>query len=106
VTRDPRERLEDILHAIEEMDRRLGEDLPDNALHDALCFHLAVIGEAVKHLDDDTIRATPEVPWRRIMGLRDVIVHEYFRIELARSRDIVERDVPPLRIAIERLLHH
>jgi uncharacterized protein with HEPN domain len=104
VTRDPRERLEDILHAIEEIDRRIEEDLPDDALHDALCFHLVVIGEAVKHLDDEATRAAPEVPWRRITGLRDLIVHEYFRIELARIRDIVERDVPPLRIAIERLL--
>ena len=104
MTRDARDRLEDILHAIEEIDRRLDEELPDDALHDALCFHLVVIGEAVKHLDPATSQQAPEVPWQRIAGLRDMIVHEYFRIELARIRDIVERDVPPLRHAVEALL--
>ena len=105
MTRDARDRLEDILHAIDEIHRRLGEELPDDALHDALCFHLLVIGEAVKNLDPETSRQAPEVPWQRIAGLRDVIVHEYFRIELARIRDIVERDIPPLRVAVVGLLN-
>lgn len=104
MTRDARDRLTDILHAIDEGDRRLGEGLPDDALHDALCFQLLVIGEAVKHLDPETMRRAPEVPWQRIAGLRDIIVHEYFRIELARIREIVERDIPALRAAVEGLL--
>jgi uncharacterized protein with HEPN domain len=105
VTRDARDRLEDILHAIDEIDRRLGEDLPDDALHDALCFHLLVIGEAVKHLDPETTSQAPEVRWQQIAGLRNVIVHEYFRIELTRIREVVERDIPPLRAALETLLN-
>jgi len=104
VTRDSRERLEDILHAIHEIDRRLRDGLPDDALHDALCFHLIVIGEAVKHLDEETLHSAPDVPWRQIAGLRDVLVHEYFRIELRRIRELVSRDMPPLRAAVERLL--
>jgi uncharacterized protein with HEPN domain len=104
MTRDPLDRLVDILHAIGQIDRRLIEDLPDDALHDALCFQLVVIGEAVKSLDEEVCASAPEVPWRLIAGLRDVILHEYFRIELTRIRDIVEQDIPPLRAAIERLL--
>jgi uncharacterized protein with HEPN domain len=104
VTRDARDRLEDILHAIVEIERRLAEELPDDALHDALCFQLLVIGEAVKHLDSETSRGAPDVAWEQIAGLRDVIVHEYFRIDLARIRDIVARDVPKLRAAVESLL--
>ena len=50
--------------------------MPDDALHDALCFHLLVIGEVVKHLDPETSRHAPEVQWQRIAGLRDVIVHD------------------------------
>ncbi len=102
--RDARDRLEDILHAIEEVERRVEEQLPDAALHDALCFQLLVIGEAVKHLDPDDRAAGSGVPWQRIAGLRDIIVHEYFRIELSRILDIVARDIPPLRAAIEGLL--
>ena len=104
MTRDARDRLDDILHAIDEIDRRLGEELPDDALHDALCFQLLVIGEAVKHLDPDARRGTSEVPWQQIAGLRDLIVHEYFRIELARIRDIAARDIPVLRAVVESLL--
>jgi uncharacterized protein with HEPN domain len=104
VKRPARERLEDILHAIGELERRLGEDLPEDALHDALCFQLLVIGEAVKHLDSDTTSQAPGVPWPRIAGLRDVIAHEYFRIELARIRDVATRDIPALRTAVEALL--
>ena len=104
MTRDTRDRLEDILHAIDEIDRRLAEELPDDALHDALCFHLLVIGEAVTHLDPETTSQTPDVPWQQIAGLRNVIVHEYFRIELTRIREVVERDIPPLRTALETLL--
>lgn len=50
--------------------------MPDDALHDALCFHLLVIGEVVKHLDPETSRQAPEVQWQRIAGLRDVIVYD------------------------------
>lgn len=104
MTRDARDRLEDILHAIDEIEGRLAEQLPDAALHDALCFQLVVIGEAVKHLDRDDRAAASGVSWQRIAGLRDIIVHEYFRVEIARILDIVERDIPPLRAAIEDLL--
>ena len=78
--------------------------MPDDALHDALCFQLLVIGEAVKNLDSELSRRASEVPWQRIAGLRDVIVHEYFRIELGRVRDIVTHDIPTLRAAVEKLL--
>lgn len=104
MTRDARDRLEDILHAIDEIEGRLAEQLPAAALHDALCFQLVVIGEAVKHLAPDDRAAASGVSWQRIAGLRDIIVHEYFRIELERILDIVERDIPPLRAAIEDLL--
>ncbi|HKH79496.1 MAG TPA: HepT-like ribonuclease domain-containing protein, partial [Solirubrobacteraceae bacterium] len=63
-----------------------------------------VIGEAVKHLTQETRDATPEIPWVNIAGLRDLIAHEYFRIEMKRIREIVDRDLPPLEQAIDRLL--
>ena len=68
MTRDAQERLRDILHAIDEIDRRLAEQLPDAALHDALCFQLLVIGEAVKYLDPETTGQAPDVPRGRFQG--------------------------------------
>lgn len=69
-----------------------------------LLFQFVVLGEAVKNLSDETRPSAPEVPWASVAGLRDLITHEYFRIEMSRIIEIVERDVPPLRQAIDRLL--
>jgi uncharacterized protein with HEPN domain len=63
-----------------------------------------VIGEAVKHLAPETRESAPEIPWADVAGLRDLIAHEYFRIETQRVLDIVERDLPALERAIDHLL--
>jgi uncharacterized protein with HEPN domain len=73
-------------------------------LRDALLFQFVVLGEAVKHLSDETRRSAPEVPWASVAGLRDLIAHEYFRIEMTRIVEVVERDLPQLSQAIDRLL--
>lgn len=48
--------------------------------------------------------SAPEIPWTDIAGLRDLIAHEYFRIDIHRVLEIVERDLPPLEQAIDGLL--
>jgi len=58
----------------------------------------------VKHLTTDTRESAPEIPWADVAGLRDLIAHEYFRIEIDRVLAVVERDLPPLEQAIDRLL--
>lgn len=73
-------------------------------LHDALLFQFVVIGEAVKNLTPETRESAPETPWTDIAGLRDLIAHEYFRIDIHRVLEIVERDLPPLAQAIDELL--
>lgn len=73
-------------------------------LHDALLFQFVVIGEAVKHLASETRESAPDIPWIDIAGLRDLIAHEYFRIDIQRVLEIVERDLPPLEQAVDRML--
>lgn len=63
-----------------------------------------MIGEAVKHLAPETREAAPEIPWADVAGLRDLIAHEYFSIEIERVLEIVDRDLPALERAIDRLL--
>jgi uncharacterized protein with HEPN domain len=110
MSRDERERLRDIKDAIDSIRRHvaeLGDDPAESSsglIHDALLFQFVVIGEAVKHLTSETREAAPEVPWSDVAGLRDLIAHEYFRIEIERVMQIVERDLPALEQAIERLL--
>lgn len=73
-------------------------------LHDALLFQFVVVGEAVKHLPDETRARAPEVPWRDVAALRELITHEYFRISIERILQIVDRDLPVLQKAVTRLL--
>jgi uncharacterized protein with HEPN domain len=65
--------------------RTEGAAQEDPMLRDALLFQFVVLGEAVKNLSDETRRSAPEVPWASIAGLRDLIAHEYFRIEMTRA---------------------
>ncbi len=51
-----------------------------------------------------TRESSPETPWADIAGLRDLIAHEYFRIDIHRVFEIVEQDLPPLEQTIDRLL--
>jgi len=106
VSRDERARLRDIAQAIAAIRAHLtGEDVAAAAvLHDALLFQLVVIGEAVKGLGDELRGAEPEVPWRSVAGLRDMIAHQYFQIEMDRILAIIERDLPGLDDAVGRLL--
>jgi len=110
MSRDEQERLRDVKDAITAIRAHLasvGETSAakeDPLLHDALLFQFVVIGEAVKHLASETREAAPEIPWTDIAGLRDLIAHEYFRIDIHRVLEIVDRDLPPLDRAINRLI--
>lgn len=112
MSRDERERLRDVKYAISAIKAHLakrtkgGEPaIDDQLLHDALLFQFVVIGEAVKNLSPETRESAPEIPWVDIAGLRDLIAHEYFRIDIHRVLEIVDRDLPPLEQAIEGLLN-
>ena len=110
MSRDERERLRDIKDAISAIKahlERIGATqthADDPLLHDALLFQFVVIGEAVKNLAPETRESAPQIPWSDIAGLRDLIAHEYFRIDVSRILEIVDRDLPPLEQAIDRLL--
>jgi len=110
MSRDERERLRDIRDAIAAIRQHLSQAGESDAakesrlLHDALLFQFVVIGEAVKHLAPETRDSAPEIPWTDIAGLRDLIAHEYFRIDIQRILQIVERDLPPLEQTVDRLL--
>ena len=54
----------------------------DNKTTDAVIRQITVIGEAATHIPEDIILQTPETPWRSIRGIRNVVVHEYFGINI------------------------
>jgi len=73
-------------------------------IQDAVLRNFEVIGEAAKRLDEAYRAAHPEIPWRALAGLRDVLIHQYEGVDLERVWAIVERDLPGLKGAISRLL--
>ena len=70
---------------------------------DAVLFRLMVIGEAAKHISSERLEGAPDIRWRDIAGLRDVIAHEYFRIQKQIIEDTVRRDLPQLLRALRDL---
>ena len=71
---------------------------------DAIIRHLEIIGEASKRLSPSLRGATPEVPWRRICGLRDVLIHDYMGVDLEAVWSIVSSGIPLLKATVEASL--
>lgn len=63
-------------------------------------YHLQIIGEASRSLDPAFRRSCPSVPWEKIIGLRNVLVHNYGSVIDRRIWDIIEKHVPDLKKAI------
>jgi len=85
--------------AIEEYTQNLSEDrfYSNRQVQDAIIRRLEIIGEAVKNIDDDIRDKYPQIPWKKIAGMRDIIAHEYFGVKLDRVWDIVRKDLPNLK---------
>jgi uncharacterized protein with HEPN domain len=75
-------------------------------IQDGVIRNLEVIGEATKNLSEDLRVANPSIPWRQIAGMRDVLIHDYLKVNLNRVWRTVENDLQPLGIAVRRLLQH
>lgn len=78
--------------------------LEDQETQDAVVRNLEIIGEAVKKLSATARQKGPEIPSKRIAGMRDKMIHEYFGVDLALVWDVVERDLGSLESRVGRLL--
>ena len=65
---------------------------------------LQVMAESTQRLSPELRRAHPEVEWHAIAGLRNVLVHDYFGVDIERIREIVDEDLPVFQQAVERIL--
>jgi len=80
------------------------EFLAHSYWQDAIIRQLEIIGEASKRLSPALRESTPEIPWRRICGLRDVLIHNYMGVDIEAVWTIVEVSIPPLKTTVEALL--
>jgi uncharacterized protein with HEPN domain len=79
------------------------DDLTQNIeKQDSIVRRLAVIGEASTKLPDSVKADLPAIPWSSIIGLRNILVHQYWELDLDELWLIIQRDLPALVDAIER----
>ena len=97
--------LTDILAAIDAITGYLQTGtLNEGVVYDACRARLIEIGEAVKGIDASLLATEPLVPWREIARMRDHLTHRYFDTDHAVVQHVVDTELVPLRVAVERLL--
>ena len=94
--------VQDMLESIEKIDGyRAGvtaeEFAASSLLQDAVFRRLEVIGEAAKHVPNAVRTRHPDIPWHRIAGLRDVLIHKYFGIIVEQVWQVISTDLPSVR---------
>ena len=103
------ERLEDILEAVTTARRfasgRSRPDLDrDELLAAGLVHMIVVIGEAAAAVSERTRRRLPDLPWRGMIGMRNAIIHAYWRVDHDALWQTVEHDLPELAVGVRRAL--
>ncbi len=73
-------------------------------LQDAVMRRIEIIGEAVKNISDETKNNKPEISWKKIAGMRDVLTHEYFGVNIDRIWKTAQEDIPKFKKQIQDLL--
>ena len=70
----------------------------------AILYQIGIIGEAVKRLSVEFRQQHPEVSWREIAGMRDILTHQYDRVEVDEIWGVIQNDIPQLLSMIKPLL--
>ena len=73
-------------------------------IQDAVIRNFEVIGEATKRLSTELRAAYPNVPWHQIAGFRDVLIHDYLKVNLNRVWGVIELNLPELKATVEEIL--
>lgn len=109
MSRNLRLYLSDILTSISKIERYTKEMsyeqlIADELTLDAVVYNLQIIGEAVKNIPLEVRDRYPQVEWRKIAGLRDIIAHAYFTIDDQIVWDIIQNKLSNLRNDIEQII--
>ena len=107
--RDYKVYLEDILEAIRKI-RRYTERLSletfaeDEKTIDAVARNLEIIGEAIKKIPEEIRAKNPAIEWKKVAGLRDILIHEYFGLNSEIIWDVIQNKLPALEREIRSII--
>ena len=105
--RDWRERLLDMLEAIERIERYAAkgraEFEKDELIQTWVVHHLQIVGEAAAKLGREFHDQNPSIPWPQVVAMRNVLIHDYFGVDLEEVWRVVERDLPELKNKLEKV---
>lgn len=103
--RDDRERLFDMRDGIARIEKYAIRGRPvfeqDELIQSWMVRHLQIIGEAARALSQEFQRNHPDWPWAQMVGMRNILVHQYFDIDKDLVWSVVENDLPDLKNKIE-----
>ena len=108
MSRDYKAYLKDILDSILKIQKytegiSFNKFSSDELIQDGVVRNLEIIGEAVKNIPDDVKNEHLDLDWKKIAGLRDILVHAYFGIDVEIVWDIVKHKVPDLKQQILKM---
>lgn len=84
--------------------RSAAEFLVDTECQDAVIRRLEIIGEAARRLSEEKRLALPEVAWEAMVGMRNILIHEYDDVDLSVVWNAVHEDLPPLITVLEKIV--
>jgi len=98
--------LEDILEAIQKIAKytnKLNKSTfkKKDIVIDAVLRNLEILGEASRKLPDDFKTKFNQIPWNKIIGLRNIVLHEYINVDLDIIWDIITKNIPETKLKIE-----
>lgn len=95
------------IQLIEEYSRDISADefQSNRFIQDAIIRRLEIIGEAVKNLPATFKHNHSEIPWKQMAGMRDILIHEYFDIDLSLTWTVVYRELPAVKQKLQEILN-
>lgn len=107
--KDPDVFLRHILESIEWIERYTNgvsenDFLESVQLQDAAVRRIEIIGEATKNIPEEFKTLHPNIPWKKIVGMRDMLIHEYFSVDEQLLWETIQKDVPTFKTQVQQLL--
>lgn len=109
-SRNWQNRVRDVLAAIAEIREFTNEITFEEFQNDrktirAVLYNLAIIGEAVRNIPPDVETSHPEIPWDDVRGMRNIVIHEYFQVNLSIIWQTLQEDLVLLEVSLRQLMN-